>query len=72
MQRKEAISLLKELIDANLVQPSFVHLKENQHGHFDLIIKGYCDPIEIRQLIAKKDLGLLVDKEKDICKIYKP
>ncbi len=72
MQRSEAIALLKEIIEANLVQPSFIHVKGNQHGHYDLIIKGDCDAVEIRQLIAKKDLALLVEKEKDTCRIYKP
>ncbi len=72
LQRSEAIALLKEIIGANLVQPSFIHVKENQHGHYDLIIKDECDPVEIRRLIAKKDLALLVDKEKDTCRIYRP
>ena len=72
MERQEATALLKELLIANLVQPSYVHLKQNEHRHFDLIIKSDCDPIELRQFIAAKDLVLLVDKEKGTCRIYRP
>ena len=72
MQREEATALLKELLEANLVVPSYIHLKENEHCHFDLIIKGDCDPVELRKFVVEKDLALLVDKEQGTCRIYKP
>jgi hypothetical protein len=70
--RSEAIALLVDLSIANLVQPSLVALKENDHCHFDLLIKGECNPIELRQFVVSKDLALLVDKEKGMCRIYRP
>ena len=72
MKREEATALLKELLYYNLVQPSYVHLKRNEHGHFDLVIKCDCDVIELRKFIVAKDLALLVDKEHGTCRIYKP
>jgi hypothetical protein len=72
LQREEATALLKELLEANLVVTSYINLKENKHCHFDLVIKGDCDPVELKQFIEKKDLALLVDKEQGTCKIYKP
>jgi hypothetical protein len=72
LDRKEATMLLKELAEANLIRPSYVFLKSNKHGHFDLIIKGDCDPVELRQFIVKRDLALLADKEQGTCRIYIP
>jgi hypothetical protein len=71
LERKEATALLREIVNASLIQQAYVHLKQNDHCHFDLIMKD-CDPIEIRKYIVSKDLPLLVDHEKGICRIYKP
>ena len=72
MKREEATALLKDLLNYDLVQPSYVHLKRNEHGHFDLVIKCDCDVIELRKLVVEKDLALLVDTEQGTCRIYKP
>jgi hypothetical protein len=68
----EATLLLRELSKANLVQPNYISLKPSEHGHFDLLIKGDCDPVELCKFIVKKDLALLADKELGTFRIYKP
>lgn len=72
MERHEAIAVLKELICANLIQPTMVYLKQTKIGHYEIIIKGECDPVEVKQFITKKNLTMLVDEEKGICRIHKP
>ena len=72
MERKEAIELLKILIDLNLAEPSFVSLQKNEKGSFDLKMKTNGNLEGIRTFAADKDLKLYWDAEKRICVISKP
>ena len=47
MDMKEAVALLKELVDDDLAQPSFVAFNENRQGEFSLVIKGECDLVGV-------------------------
>ena len=47
MLRQEAIALLKELGNNNLVQPLFVIIEKRTPDKFQLKIKGYYDSKEI-------------------------
>lgn len=71
MERKEAVELLRMLAGLNLVSPSFVSLKENKGGKFDLIMKS-GDSQALKQLAAERDLVIEVDVEKGYCIIHKP
>lgn len=71
MERKEAVALLKELVDSNLAQPSLIALKENKRGKFDLVIKGDYDTQVITKFLAKKNLALKEGKEEGYCIISK-
>ena len=72
MDRVQAMTLLKELIALDLVDPSsFVNLQEDNHGEFTLMIKGDYDTQPIRQFVAEKGLTLTVNKEKGYCIISK-
>ena len=70
MERKEAIALLRELVDRNLAQPSIVSIDKNERGGFNLVIKDDCQMI--KQFIAEKKLAIKEDKEKGFCIIFKP
>jgi hypothetical protein len=68
LERKEAVALLKELVDSNLAQPSIVSIDKNKRGRFNLVIKANCQMI--RQFIAEKKLA--IKEEKGYCIISKP
>ncbi len=75
MDRKEAVALIKEIVDSNLVEPSFIVLKDNGHAMFDLETKGACGgcrKTELTVFLASKDLLLSENKKKGMCRIYKP
>jgi len=69
LERKEAVALLKELVDAGLEEPSFVVLKENKNGKFDLVIKDDYNLDRICAFIANKNLVVREDKAKGYCTI---
>jgi hypothetical protein len=70
LQRKEAVSLLKQLIERELVQPSFVSLEKNKQGGFDLVLKVDCDLQPLKKFLSENNLA--VREEKGYCAIYKP
>ena len=72
MNRTEAVSLLKELVSKNFVQPPFVSIEKDDKSTYSLVMKGYGDLTYIRAYLADKDLILFEDKEKEVCVIYKP
>lgn len=72
MDRKEAVALISELIDRKLAVTSFVYLKQNSQGDFDLVVKGKYDGLVLRAFLADKECILREDKEKGTCTIYKP
>lgn len=69
MERKEAVALLKDIVDSNLASPSLVVLKENEPGKFDLQMKEECNTEALREYITKKKLSIKSDK--GYCVIYK-
>ena len=71
MERREAIELLKTLIELNLAQPSFVSLQKNEKGSFDLEMKVNGNLEAIRAFAAGRDLMLNEDTEKGTCIISK-
>lgn len=72
MERKEAISLLKELVEGNLAQPSLVVLRENKRGTFDLVMKAECDTLALKKFIAGKNLSVRENEKAGYCIIFKP
>ena len=71
MERKEAIALLKELVDNNLAQPSLVILQEKSRGRFELQMKDECDNKALREFLNKKNFDMKQDEEKGYCIIYR-
>jgi len=72
LDRHEATALLKELIGAGFTEPSFVVLKENRRGAFDLVMKDDYDLEKIQAFISDKNLVVNVDKTKGYCTICRP
>jgi hypothetical protein len=71
LDRKEAVALLRELMENNLAQPSLVSIEENQTGTF-LIMKDDGNSQELRQFVAGKNLTVEVDKENGYFIIHEP
>jgi len=67
LDRKEAVTLLKELIVLELALPSLVSFQENRLGKFDLIIKADCISQQFIRFIAEKKLVLSANKERGYC-----
>lgn len=72
LERKEATSLLKEIIGLNLLLPSLIDLEPNKHGKFDLLFKGDCDTQAFKQFIADRKLCVSEDTKKGYFVISKP
>ncbi|HUK84230.1 MAG TPA: hypothetical protein VLU95_00055 [Candidatus Acidoferrum sp.] len=72
MDRSEAISLLRDLIANNLVEPSFVHLIQREPNHCQLQIKNDYFRSEIEAYAKKLGLSLKEDPEKKYLLIFKP
>jgi hypothetical protein len=54
MKRKEAIALLKELSDKQLIQPTFVLIEQRKPDSFELEIKGNFDCQAIDQFVNNR------------------
>ena len=72
LDRHEAVALLKELNDLNIVHPSFVAIEKRKHGSFVIVIKGDCDIRALKELVAEKNLAIETDKGKDTVTIFEP
>jgi hypothetical protein len=70
LERKEAITLLKELGKEHLIQPSLVLIRQITLNSYQLEIKGDYD----RQLIEifLKVRGFSYEEKKDYLVIFKP
>ncbi|MGA2386924.1 MAG: hypothetical protein ABSG33_10370 [Candidatus Bathyarchaeia archaeon] len=71
MERKEAVALLRELVNNNLAESSLVSIEKNPSGDFNLIMKDYCGTKELKLFVAGKNLKIDVDEQKGYCIIHK-
>ena len=71
LDRQEAISMLKELVSNNLVDPTYVQISQRSPNHFQIQIK--CDYNKaIKEHAEKHGLTIEEDKERKYLVIYKP
>ncbi len=70
LERKEAIALLKELVEQCIVQPSLVSVEKKNRGDFELILKIDCDIQPLRLFVSQKNLAIREEQER--CIIFKP
>ncbi len=71
LDRVEAISLLKELIAVNLVEPSFVHVLQRTPNHYQIQIKSNYKS-EIEEYAKQFGLTIEEDETKQYLLIFKP
>ena len=71
MDRKEAMAMLKELVDNDLVEPTYVHISLRIPEHYQIQIKCNYNRNEICEFAKKKQLTIKEDKEKKFLVIYK-
>lgn len=63
MERNEAAALLKELITLKLVSPSFLSIRRNEYGKFDVVLKTDVNAPDFKQFITERNLIMYTDKE---------
>ena len=68
LERKEAIAVLKELLNLNLIEPSLVALNKIQGG-FNLMFKADCNLPELKEFMVTKNL--MINEEKGFCVVSK-
>lgn len=71
MNRHQAATLLKELIEHTLIQPSLVSLEQRGGGNFELILKTDSDSGAIRKFAEDSNFAFKIDTQKGYCIIYK-
>jgi len=71
MQRQETITLYKELIDSNLIDPNWASVKEIEPNHFALTIKSCYSITSIENFLKEHDLLLKEEKENKQYVIFK-
>lgn len=72
MDRLQAMTMLKELVDNDLVEPSYVNICERIPKHYQIQIKCDYNKAEIETHAKKYGLTIEEDKERRYLVIYKP
>ena len=72
MDRKEAATVLLELIDSHLVDPTYIDIKLRKPEHYQIQIESNYDPEGIKEYAEKNNLAIEQDKEQKYLFIYKP
>jgi hypothetical protein len=71
MQHEETAVLYKELIESNLIEPSWASVKEVEPNLFALTIKSCYSIASVENFLKEHDLLLKEDKEKKQYIIFK-
>ena len=72
MNRKEAVSLVSELVAHGLVTPSFVVIEQRKPDKHQLKIKGNYDFLLISAFVQSKKLMIEEDRAKECILVFKP
>jgi hypothetical protein len=72
LDRLQAMAMLKELVDNDLVEPSYVSMVQSKPNHFLIQIKGDYNKMEIERHAKKHGLTIIEDKERKYLTIFKP
>lgn len=72
MDRQQAIVMLKDLVDKDLVDPSFVAVGLRIPNHYQIQIKCNYNKKEIEAYAKKCGLTIKEDKEQRYLVIFKP
>ena len=71
MDRAEAMSMLKDLVTKDLVEPSYIHILESEPKHFQIQIKCNYKRNEITEFAKTRGLTIKEDVEKKYLVIYR-
>jgi hypothetical protein len=69
LDRKEAVALVKELGDRELIKPTFVIIHRDEPNRYKVQIKGDYDHKEIETFL--KNRGYFLEENKDYLIIFK-
>ena len=72
LNRIEAMAMLKELVDNNLVEPTYVSIGKRSSSNYQVQIKCDYNKIEVEAHAKKHGLTIEEDKEKKYLLIFKP
>ena len=72
LDRAQAIAMLKELIENDLVEPSYVNICERLPNHYQIQIKCDYNKQQIETYAKKHGLIIEEDKDQKYCLIFKP
>ena len=72
MDRLQAMAMLRELVDNDLVDPSYVSIVKRSPTQYQIQIKCNYNKIEIQAHAKKHGLTIEEDKEKLYLLIFKP
>ncbi len=72
LDRLQAMAMLKELVDNDLVEPSYVSMVQSKPNHFLIQIKCDYNKMEIERHAKKHGLTIIEDKERKYLTIFKP
>jgi|WetSurMetagenome_2_1015567.scaffolds.fasta_scaffold1941309_1 hypothetical protein len=71
MDRKEAVLLLRELLEHHFIESSHASIQRSDIDDYNLILKSR-NSLFLTAFMADKNLILHEDKEKGICRIVSP
>jgi len=72
LDRLQAMAMLKELVDNDLVESSYVSTVWSKPNHFQIQVKCDYNRIEIERHANKQGLTIIEDKESKYSTIFKP
>ena len=72
LDRKEAMALLRELMNNGLVEPSWVSVSERHPQDYQLQLKCDYNKAEIETYAKRKQLTIEEDPERKYLVIFKP
>ncbi len=72
MNRLEAMAMLKELVEADLVEPSYIQVMLRKPEHYQVKIRCDYNKTEIEKHAKEHGLTIIEDKKRKYLVIYKP
>jgi hypothetical protein len=70
LNRPQAIALIKELVTAKLIEPSWISIEKTNKDAYQIKIKCVHDISDIAQFCTKNEL--VMDEQNGFCLISKP
>ena len=72
MRREQAVALVKELVDNNLIQTNWLLIDKRKPDSYELKFKGDWDRYSLNDFLKNRNLVIEENKEKQYLVIFKP